>query len=267
MLRSFASVKSIIRTNIEYTPIRTFSQTCYKLSNDSTTTTTPEDTTAEQVVTEELIVEEPKKLSRRRRRFHEWANGSGKRFSRPAEGTTNYLGESPFPNNPLFQPRPPITDAKREDIYQLYISDKSTWTVRQLAVKFGLSLKRIEAILKLKSSEKEMEANGFVLQRQFTKGMEQYMGASEPVTILQEPLIDIVPNVGKPRFKLLEENATFTTKDAADTLNRKQYKLLEKKAIALEEAKFEKTTTSASSQHTNNNSNNSKYVIVDSSRK
>ncbi|CAO3634046.1 unnamed protein product [Cunninghamella echinulata] len=266
MLRSFTSVKLIIRTNIEYTPIRTFSQTCYKLSNDSTTTTTPEDTTVEQVVAEEeLIVEEPKKLSRRRRRFHEWANGSGKHFP-------DLLKEQqiiwPFPNNPLFQPRPPITDAKREDIYQLYISDKSTWTVRQLAVKFGLSLKRIEAILKLKSSEKEMEANGFILQRQFTKGMEQYMGASEPVTILQEPLIDIVPNVGKPRFKLLEENATFTTKDAADTLNRKQYKLLEKKAIALEEAKFEKTTTSASSQHTNNNSNNnSKYVIVDSSRK
>ncbi|CAO3648476.1 unnamed protein product [Cunninghamella blakesleeana] len=254
MLRSFSSIKSIVRTNVEYTPIRAFSQTCYRL-NESTTTEDSTTAVKEEVVVEEVIAEEPKKLSRRRRRFHEWANGSDLLKEQPIIW--------PFPNNPLFQPRPPITDNKREEIYQLYLSDKSTWTVRQLAVKYGLSLKRIEAILKLKSSEKELESNGFVLQRQFTKGMEQYMGASEPATILQEPLIDVVPNVGKPRFKLLEENDTFTSKNAADTLNRKEYKVLEKKAIASEETKFESHAAATTSHHTSN----SKYVIVDSSRK
>ena len=38
---------------------------------------------------------EPIKLSRRRRRFHDWVkDGSGARFVRPSQGTTNYLGSS-----------------------------------------------------------------------------------------------------------------------------------------------------------------------------
>lgn len=38
---------------------------------------------------------EPIKLSRRRRRFHEWVkDGSGARFVRPSQGTTNYLGST-----------------------------------------------------------------------------------------------------------------------------------------------------------------------------
>lgn len=38
---------------------------------------------------------EPIKLSRRRRRFHEWVkDGSGARFVRPSQGTTNYLSSS-----------------------------------------------------------------------------------------------------------------------------------------------------------------------------
>lgn len=40
----------------------------------------------------------------------------------------------------------------------MYASDPEAWTIRQLAVKFGFSLKRVEAILKLKSSEKQLEA-------------------------------------------------------------------------------------------------------------
>ncbi|KAI8064642.1 eukaryotic mitochondrial regulator protein-domain-containing protein [Gongronella butleri] len=205
---------------------------------------------------------EPVKLSRRRRRFHEWVKAEGSKYTRPAEGTTNYLGNTPFPNNPQFQPRPPLSDARREEVYQLYLSDPETWTIRQLAVKYGYSLKRIEAILKLKQSEKDMEANGVTLQRQFAKGMEQYMGADQPVAELQEPLIDIFPNVGKPRMELLEENQPFTAKEAAEILHRKPYKQLEKRAIALEEAKFGSHTAPTTPKQTN-----SKFIIVDSSKK
>jgi hypothetical protein len=38
------------------------------------------------------------------------------------------------------------------------------------------------------------------------------MGANQPASLLQEPLIDIFPNVSKPRFKVLEEDADFTAK-------------------------------------------------------
>ncbi|CAO3596985.1 unnamed protein product [Absidia cylindrospora] len=212
----------------------------------------------------ETAVEQPVKSSRRRRRFHKWVRGAGSRYARPSEGTTNYLGTTPFPNNPLFQPRPPLSDTKREEIYQLYTSDPESWTVRQLAVKFGYSLKRIEAVLKLKSSEKVMEAQGTSLQHSFTKGMEQYMGANQPASLIQEPLIDIFPNVSKPRFKVLEEDAEFTSKDAADVLNRKEYSLLEKEAIVLEEAKFE-SLSNLQQKSTINTISTSKFVIVDTS--
>jgi hypothetical protein len=59
----------------------------------------------------------------------------------------------------LFQPRPPLSDATKQEIYEAFVSDSENWTVRKLATKFGISLKRVEAILKLKSTEKEMEMN------------------------------------------------------------------------------------------------------------
>lgn len=65
----------------------------------------------------------------------------------------------PFPNNPLFQPRPPLSDALRQEVYEAFVSDPETWTVRKLATKYNISLKRVEAILKLKAAEKEMEIN------------------------------------------------------------------------------------------------------------
>lgn len=48
---------------------------------------------------------------------------------------------------------------RRQEIYDAFESDPENWTVRKLATKYGISLKRVEAILKLKSSEKEMEMN------------------------------------------------------------------------------------------------------------
>ncbi|CAO3587136.1 unnamed protein product [Absidia cylindrospora] len=202
MLRSILQPNQV-KTIVSNTYYRTFTTTLSRSTQDT------ENNTDETIATAEA---EPVKLSRRRRRFQEWVRGPGSKYARPSEGTTNYLGATPFPNNPLFQPRPPLSDTKREEIYQLYTSDPETWTIRQLAVKFGYSLKRIDAILKLKSSEKNMEAQGIPLQRQFTKSMEQYMGANQPASLLQEPLIDIFPNVSKPRFKSLEEDAEFTSK-------------------------------------------------------
>jgi hypothetical protein len=82
------------------TPIRAGSQRFFSVTNlcqNEETPKTPEATEAaeaEEVVEVEEEQSEPIKLSRRRRRFHEWANGNGAKYSRPAKGTTNYLGSS-----------------------------------------------------------------------------------------------------------------------------------------------------------------------------
>ena len=56
--------------------------------------------------------------------------------------------------NPLFKPQPPVSDTVREEIYRLFIVDRLT--PRNIAVKHGISIKRTEAILKLKHEEKKL---------------------------------------------------------------------------------------------------------------
>ncbi|KAF7728435.1 hypothetical protein EC973_006115 [Apophysomyces ossiformis] len=220
---------------------RLFSNTATWL-NDSKA---PEETELKNDETIEATAEpeveaEPIKLSRRRRRFHEWANGPGAKFSRPSKGTTNYLGNTPFPNNPLFRPRPPLSDETRQKIYDTYKANPDI-SIRQLASKFYLSMKRVEAILKLKAAEEEMVAN--------------------------EPLVDIYPDVTKPKFQRMEENATFTPEDAAEVMNRKPYDELVKRAINEEEAKFnfKLPTTDATAPVVDGSAKRSKFLIIDTS--
>ncbi|KAI9311535.1 eukaryotic mitochondrial regulator protein-domain-containing protein [Dichotomocladium elegans] len=187
---------------------------------------------------------EPVKLSRRRRRFHEWVKEDGARFVRPSQGTTNYIGATPFPNNPLFQPRPPLSDQRRQEIYETFAANPEDWSIRKLATKFGISMRRVEAVLKLKESELVLKTNA--------------------TQILREPLVDIFPKVKKPTFKLVDEHSTFTEKDAAKVLNRKPIHVLEENAIAMEEAKFSKSRQQQASAPAV--SKQKRFVIVDTSK-
>ncbi|KAI9255693.1 eukaryotic mitochondrial regulator protein-domain-containing protein [Phascolomyces articulosus] len=235
---------------------RLFSCSSRRWNEEKTEATTTDEAPQEEQQTEEP---EPVKLSRRRRRFHEWAReGGGARFVRPSQGTTNYLGSTPFPSNPLFQPRPPLTDATRQEIYETYTENPEDWSIRKLATKFGISMRRVEAVLKLKETEKQMEMD------KFSKGMEKLMGADQSVTPLKEPLVDIFPKVKKPTFKLVEEDAAFTEQDAAKELNRQPYRVLEERAIAREEAKFANSRVNTSETRTE--SKKKTFVIVDTSR-
>ncbi|KAI7905942.1 eukaryotic mitochondrial regulator protein-domain-containing protein [Cokeromyces recurvatus] len=266
--------KGITRTS-NVTPVfGTTSQRCFSLTalcheEEKTPETTEEEKTPETAEEEQTTVveeeSEPIKFSRRRRKFHEWVNGEGAKYRRPAKGTTNYLGETPFPTNPLFKPRPPLSDARRQEIYDAFISDPKTWTVRQLATKYGLSLKRVEAILKLKSAEKELEMNGFALQKKFNKGMEQLMGVDHTMELLKEPLIDVFTNIGKPKFKTLKEDASFSPEDAAKELKSIPFRDLEKRIIESEQAEFTLSTTSSASSTATTNTKRSKFLIVDTS--
>ncbi|KAI9019409.1 eukaryotic mitochondrial regulator protein-domain-containing protein [Phycomyces nitens] len=267
MLRSATSLVQGIttpltaRTGAAWASQRLFSNTaqCYNDEPTKATEETPESEAAP------VVEEEPLKTSRRRRRFHDWVRGQGARFTRPALGTTNYLGPTPFPNNPLFQPRPPLTDARRQEIYDVYVSDPENWTIRKLATKFGLSLKRVDAILKLKDAEKEMSANGIALQRKFAKSMEQLMGADMAQSSLNEPLVDVFPNVGKPKFKTIEEDAVFAPEDAAKALNRKVFKELENQAIQREEREFASQSAIRATPEPKSHTKRSTFVIVDTS--
>lgn len=92
--------KGLVRTPVTAPVFANASQRFFSFTTNcqnEDTTKTPEATeaAAEAVAEETEVIEEevePIKLSRRRRHFHEWANGPGAKYSRPAKGTTNYLG-------------------------------------------------------------------------------------------------------------------------------------------------------------------------------
>jgi len=68
----------------------------------------------------------------------------------------------PFPMNQSFMPPPPISDALRENIWEEFMQDPRTNNLRTLSERYGLSLKRVDAILRLKGLEsawKEVSPN------------------------------------------------------------------------------------------------------------
>jgi len=64
------------------------------------------------------------------------------------------LRGQPFPMNPSFRPPPPIADAQREAMYRAYMSDPVKNDVRALSQRYNLSIKRVDAILRLKGLER-----------------------------------------------------------------------------------------------------------------
>lgn len=55
--------------------------------------------------------------------------------------------------NPTFKPPPPIADRTKDFIYERYMSNPKKFNVRVLSLAFGISMKRIDAILRLKGLE------------------------------------------------------------------------------------------------------------------
>ncbi|KAF7337691.1 hypothetical protein MSAN_02242600 [Mycena sanguinolenta] len=96
------------------------------------------------------------------------------RFAKPR----NYVdGDAvPFPMNKSFKPPIPISDAARSRIYADYMADPETNSIRALSQRYHLSLKRVEAILRLKGLEAAFVKDGKPLQTGFLWGMERLLG-------------------------------------------------------------------------------------------
>ncbi|KAJ2158134.1 hypothetical protein GGF46_004006 [Coemansia sp. RSA 552] len=158
--------------------------------------------------------------------FRAWLSQEGQsKYEKVMPGKTNYVGgEIPFPMNPFFKPRKPVSDAKKEQIYAKYLENPLMFTPRVLGEKFSVSIKRVEAILKLKAIEKHMvKHNDFKPQKKLTAGMESIMGVDPKGSSLYEGLITERPRISNPRFHAVPEGKPFTASDAADVLGRKPY--------------------------------------------
>ncbi|GAA5898697.1 mitochondrial 37S ribosomal protein mS45 MRPS35 [Sporobolomyces salmoneus] len=121
-----------------------------------------------------------------RRGYNAWMNGEGARFRKGIKGRTNWIGESPFPLNPSFNPNPPLADETKTKIYNAYVHNiliknaTDSQVVRAVSSKFGVAMDRVRAIIRLKELEKSWKSEGRTLQTELLKGMESHLGVRQP---------------------------------------------------------------------------------------
>ena len=93
--------------------------------------------------------------------FRQWiASGDGgKKFRFADETKANYLtGKNhPFPLNPYFIPKAPLTEDRKEEIFATWKANPGK-RVTDICSSYGISLRRLEAIIRLKQYEKTFDA-------------------------------------------------------------------------------------------------------------
>ncbi|KAG1836591.1 eukaryotic mitochondrial regulator protein-domain-containing protein, partial [Suillus subalutaceus] len=110
--------------------------------------------------------------------YENWIAGAGRKYRDPAP--RNWLSPgTPFPLNESFRPPPPVSDALRTQIYFSYMADPEANSVRALAARHHLSIKRIDAILRLKGLEESWKKDGKPIQTGFVQGMESILGVPQ----------------------------------------------------------------------------------------
>ncbi|KAJ1667713.1 hypothetical protein IW140_001229 [Coemansia sp. RSA 1813] len=156
-----------------------------------------------------------------------WLIQNGDKYKEMKPGKTNYIGgntTAPFPLNPWFRVRAPLADVVKEQIYKDYLANPTKVTPRILGDKYKVSIKRIEAILKLKAIEHHMiKHDGFTAQRKLTTGMESMLAVRGTENRITEKTFVETPRVSSPRFHAVPEGEPFTSADAAEVMGRKPY--------------------------------------------
>ncbi|KAH9897818.1 eukaryotic mitochondrial regulator protein-domain-containing protein [Cubamyces lactineus] len=106
-----------------------------------------------------------------------WLRKEGVKYREPHK-PKNWLGGEPFPLNRTFKPPTPLSDDVRTAIWREYMLDPVKYDVRRLAQRHGLSIARVDAILRLKGLEEHWK-KGKQLQTGFLVGMEYILGVTE----------------------------------------------------------------------------------------
>ncbi|KAI9294575.1 hypothetical protein K502DRAFT_316846 [Neoconidiobolus thromboides FSU 785] len=183
-----------------------------------------------------LEQEKEAKANKMDAKVEQWLQETSSNFSIKTENPKDflpvqYLGKNnaPFPMNPFFKPHKPVSEENKKKIFDYYKQNPKVNTPRKLGNIFRLSVKRVEAILKLKSLQEELITKGkekFILQTNFQIGMEKLLGVSNMHD--KEELEPILPEINKPLFRAIDEEVEFGAKDAAVSLNRKPFEQVKK---------------------------------------
>ncbi|KAK4698965.1 hypothetical protein P7C70_g7304, partial [Phenoliferia sp. Uapishka_3] len=162
---------------------------------------------------------DPEKPGRSGNGYRAWLNGDGAKFRTALHGRTNWIGDTPFPMNPTFNPLPPLADSTKTKIYNAYIinlmsnsGSVDSVVVRAVSQKFGVSMDRVRAIIRLKELEKRWKDEGRTLQTELLKGMESHLGVKAPGENWRgieppEPEATTAPSKNRTVFEMVDVEA------------------------------------------------------------
>ncbi|KAG8739339.1 hypothetical protein FRC10_005765 [Ceratobasidium sp. 414] len=169
----------------------------------------------------------------------DWFQGEGLPYLNPTPGKPNWLGgDVPFPDNRTFQPPPPLSDIVKSSIYDCYLKasqasvlpksskfllrhpvlplttppESHVQAIRALSEQFGISIGRVEAIIRLKQHEQQYQ-KGKKIQHAFQKGMESYLGIRQErdrALVSDEKLMSSDINFARQRASEVDREASNT---------------------------------------------------------
>lgn len=120
--------------------------------------------------------------------FEEWIQSDARVYKQPKPGMgPNWIGDTPFPLNPAFNPPAPVRQSTKTEIWKLHESDPAKWTIRALSEKFSIGLQRMEAILRLKALELEWTAKVSIcssLQGNGCSRLESYVMSKQNIRLV-----------------------------------------------------------------------------------
>ncbi|KAI0105748.1 eukaryotic mitochondrial regulator protein-domain-containing protein [Nemania sp. FL0031] len=138
------------------------------------------------------------KSTKARRLFREWESNEGRAF-RKQRGTTQYLSpregddtNRPFPLNPLFKSTPVLDEKSRELVWERIMRDGDT--IKAVSAEFGIDIRRVAAIVRLKEVEKDWIAKGQPLAKPYAKAVLSML-----------PRWRINPNQSAPPYEAINE--------------------------------------------------------------
>ncbi|KAI0403557.1 eukaryotic mitochondrial regulator protein-domain-containing protein [Xylaria palmicola] len=167
------------------------------------------------------------KFTKARRLFRAWEKGPGSRYRTHEGQSPNYLGNpkentvanTPFPFNPAFRSANVLSDSARELIWKKVMQEGET--IKAVSAEYGVDIRRVAAVVRLKEVEKDWIAKGKQLAKPYAKAVLamlptfhlEHDNARRPFESINE--LHVHPQTMQQVFWPTSESRHFTREDAA----------------------------------------------------
>ncbi|KAI0458485.1 eukaryotic mitochondrial regulator protein-domain-containing protein [Xylaria acuta] len=140
------------------------------------------------------------KFTKARRLFRAWERTDGRLYRKPKTGQPQYLmargnseaSDRPFPLNPYFKSPKVLDERARELIWEKVMRDGET--IKAVSAEFGVDIRRVAAVVRLKEVEKDWIAKDKPLAKPYAKAVLSML-----------PTFYINPNQSNPPFEPINE--------------------------------------------------------------